>query len=136
MVAQVRCVSRQGDRYLLIRRKQRWSVKFGKWELPGGALEPAEAPETGVRRKLAEQNQSNIRNLVFLGDWEYRGEVHRVFSCQFEGAVGHAGRTEHPSFVWLTVGEIVTLAKAGKLCTGFELAAITRAAHRARQKGV
>ncbi len=46
-------VVRAGDKVLLARRKG--GHLAGKWEFPGGKLEPGEAPEEGLKRELLEE---------------------------------------------------------------------------------
>ncbi len=54
---------------LLTRRK---SGKFaGKWELPGGKLEPDETAETACRREIAEELELELSELRFLFNFNY-----------------------------------------------------------------
>ena len=86
-ISRVRCVLARNNRYLLVQHNNRLPENFGKWGLPGGGLDIAEEPTTGLRRELAEEFQIGIGDVVLLGDWEYRDETHRVFGCQFEGRI-------------------------------------------------
>ena len=130
-IGRVRCVIAHNNRYLLVQHNNRLPENFGKWGLPGGGLDIAEKPTTGLRRELAEEFQINVGDVVPLGDWEYRDETHRVFGCQFEGRIEGYDTNEILDIVWLTYDGVVSFAKAGQLHTGFELEAITEFRSRA-----
>jgi len=124
-ISRVRCVLARNNRYLLVQHNNRLPENFGKWGLPGGGLDIAEEPTTGLRRELAEEFQIDIGDVVLLGDWEYRDETHRVFGCQFEGRIESYDTDEILDIVWLKYDGVVDFAEAGQLHTGFELDAIT-----------
>ncbi len=48
-------ILRAGDRCFLQRRDPASRILPGRWEFPGGKLEPGEAPEAALRRELAEE---------------------------------------------------------------------------------
>lgn len=123
-INRVRCVLARKDRYLLVLHNNRLPENYGKWGLPGGVLDGGEEPTTGLRRELKEEFQIAIGNVVLLGDWEYRDEIHRVFGGQFEGRIEYYDTNEILEIVWLTYEGVVGFVKSGKLHTGFELEAI------------
>ena len=63
--------------------------------------------------------------LVRLGDWLHEGELHRVFGCEIDAPIETFAADELLAIGWFTYEETAELAVAGKLRTGFELAAIT-----------
>lgn len=130
-INRVRCVLAHHNRYLLVQHNNRLPEYFGKWGLLGGILESAEDPAVGLRRELAEEFQIRIGNVVLLGDWEYRHESHRVFGCQMHGGIETYDSNEILDITWLTYDGVVDFAEAGKLHTGFELAAISEFRSRA-----
>ncbi len=130
-ISRVRCVLARNQRYLLVQHNNRLPENFGKWGLPGGVLNIAEEPTTGLRRELAEEFRISIGDIVLLGDWEYRDETHRVFGCQIEGRIEFYDTNEILDIVWLTYDGVVGFAEAGQLHTGFELEAITEFRSRA-----
>ena len=125
-ISRVRCVLARNERYLLVQHNNRLPENIGKWGLPGGGLDIAEEPTTGLRRELAEEFQIDIGDVVLLGDWEYRDETHRVFGCQFEGRIESYDTNEILDIVWLKYAGVVGFAETEQLHTGFEHEAITR----------
>ena len=93
--------------------------------MPGGVLDSSEEPTTGLRRELAEEFQIGVDVVVLLGDWEYRDETHRVFSCETEGRLECYDPIEILDIVWLTYDGVVGFAEAAQLHTGYELEATT-----------
>ena len=130
-ISRVRCVLARNHRYLLVQHNNRLPENFGKWGLPGGVLNIAEEPATGLRRELAEEFQIDVGGVALLGDWEYRDETHRVFGCQFKSRIESYDTNEILDIVWLTYEGVVGYAEAGQLHTGFELEAITEFRSRA-----
>jgi 8-oxo-dGTP diphosphatase len=92
----------EGDRVLAIRRRD-----TGKWEPPGGTLEPAETIEAGLVREVREETGLSIHNPVLTGVYKNmkRGIVALVFRCDYEGHA--ASSTEEAAEIdWLTRAEI------------------------------
>ncbi len=131
-INRVRCVLERNHRYLLVQHNNRLPENFGKWGLPGGVLDIAEEPTTGLRRELAEEFQIDVGSVFLLGDWKYKEEIHRVFGCQFEGRIESYDTNEILDIVWLAFNGVVDFAEAGQFHTGFELEAITEFRGRCR----
>lgn len=123
-INRVRCVIARSHCYLLVQHNNRLPDNHGKWGLPGGVLDNGEEPTIGLRRELKEEFQIGIGNIVLLGDWEYRDEIHRVFGCEIKGRIDSYDTNEILDIVWLTYDEVVSFVEAGKFHTGFELEAI------------
>ena len=133
-IARVRCVLMRDGRYLLAQHNSRRRERIGRWGLPGGRLRPPEKPKACLRRELLEELGCEVPYLKRLGDWLHDDELHRVFGCEIEQAIETFAADELLAIAWFTYKEIAELAVAGKLRTGFELAAITefRRHHSAR----
>lgn len=75
-----------GDRVLLARRKLDAFLEAGKWEFPGGKVEPLEHPEATLIREIREELDLEIRvECIFdvashIYDTE-KGPVHIVLLC-------------------------------------------------------
>jgi 8-oxo-dGTP diphosphatase len=82
----------------------------GKWELPGGRVEPGESDETALRRECAEELDVEISVGQRVGpDVELpRGEVLRIFAAELTDG-GEPRPVEHLALCWLAPGEIAAL---------------------------
>jgi 8-oxo-dGTP pyrophosphatase MutT (NUDIX family) len=123
-ISRVRCVLMHRQRYLLAQHNTRRSAHVRKWALPGGRLKGDEKPKACLRRELLEELDYRVSYLVKLGDWLHDNEQHRVFGCAIDERIATFNANELRAIGWFTFQEVIALAAAGKLRTGFELAAI------------
>ncbi|MEU4277637.1 NUDIX domain-containing protein [Streptomyces tanashiensis] len=95
-------VVREDGRLLAIRRADN-----GTWELPGGVLELAEAPEEGVAREVWEETGIRVEVEELTGVYKNttRGIVALVFRCTPSGGEERTS-TESTAVEWLTPEEI------------------------------
>ncbi|MFI0990037.1 NUDIX hydrolase [Streptomyces exfoliatus] len=95
-------VVREDGRLLAIRRADN-----GTWELPGGVLELAEAPEEGVAREVWEETGIRVEVEELTGVYKNttRGIVALVFRCRPTGGEERTS-TESTAVEWLTPEEI------------------------------
>ncbi|MCS5495624.1 (deoxy)nucleoside triphosphate pyrophosphohydrolase [Cnuibacter physcomitrellae] len=100
-----------GDRVLACRRKQGKAAE-GKWEFPGGKVEPREDPRAALTRELEEELGAN----VVVGDLLDRsstpvGEAIIDLSC-YEVTLSGAeptGSTDHDLLQWVSPDQASTL---------------------------
>lgn len=95
-------VVRDDGRILVIRRADN-----GAWELPGGVLELAEAPEDGVHREVWEETGIHVAVERLTGVYKNmnRGVVALVFRCHPIG--GEARTSEESTDVrWFSADEV------------------------------
>ena len=123
-IARVRCVLMRDGRYLLAQHNSRRRERIGRWGLPGGRLRPSEKPKACLRRELLEELGCQVPYLKRLGDWLHDDELHRVFGCEIDQPIETFAGDELLAIGWFTYEETAELAAAGKMRTGFELAAI------------
>ncbi|WP_418957572.1 NUDIX hydrolase [Streptomyces tritici] len=95
-------VVREDGRLLAIRRADN-----GTWELPGGVLELAEAPEAGVVREVFEETgiQVEVDELTGVYKNTTRGIVALVFRCKPSGGSERTS-DESTAVDWLTPEEV------------------------------
>ncbi|MEU9579139.1 NUDIX hydrolase [Streptomyces chilikensis] len=95
-------VVREDGRLLAIRRADN-----GTWELPGGVLELAEAPEEGVVREVWEETGVRVEVDQLTGVYKNttRGIVALVFRCKPSGGVERTS-DESTAVEWLTPDEV------------------------------
>jgi 8-oxo-dGTP pyrophosphatase MutT (NUDIX family) len=120
----VRCVLRNGDRFLLAVHSNWQRVNNGKWGLPGGRVDWNEKPEGTAHRELREELGIHVPTLIEVGDYPYKGSLHRVYGGDFTGAIVAFDEDELLEIAWHTLDDVEILARRGKLHTGFELTAI------------
>lgn len=84
------------------------SALAGKWEFPGGKLEPGESPTTALEREIREELGCVVRvgSEVTLTSHEYDfGVVNlRTFYCEL--AHGEPALSEHEASLWLAPDEL------------------------------
>jgi 8-oxo-dGTP pyrophosphatase MutT (NUDIX family) len=121
----VRCVLRNADRFLLVVHSNWQRVNRGRWGLPGGRIDWGEEPERTAHRELDEELGIRVPALIEVGDYPYKGALHRVYGGDFAGAITQFDDDELLEIGWHTLDDVVHLARNDKLHTGFELTAIT-----------
>lgn len=123
-VDRVRCVLMREERYLLAQHNSRRRENRSRWGLAGGRVRGRENPLECLRRELMEELGCRVPYLIELGDWQHRDETHRIFGCEITQNIETFDADELCAIAWFTHEEVVQLASAGRLRTGFELAAI------------
>jgi 8-oxo-dGTP pyrophosphatase MutT (NUDIX family) len=123
-VDRVRCVLMREQRYLLAQHNSRRRENRSRWGLAGGRVRGRENPLECLRRELMEELGCRVPYLIELGDWQHRDETHRIFGCEIAQDIETFATDELRAIGWFTHAEVVQLASAGRLRTGFELAAI------------
>lgn len=94
-----------GDRLLAAQRRAP-SAEAGKWELPGGKVEPGETDEAALVRECREELGVDVRLGRRVGrDWPIgRYGVLRVWLASVSG--GEVECRDHAQLRWLTVEEL------------------------------
>lgn len=133
-VTRVRCVLYCQGLYLLVRHKSWHKRNSKKWALPGGRVKPGERPSAAIRREISEEIQLDLRDYIYLVDYEQGGEIHRLYGCDIAVPVRTFDADEIAETRWFTHSETVELGGAGRLHRGFELSAINAYAQRARRR--
>ena len=99
-----------GGRVLLTRRSPRMTLA-GKWEFPGGKVEPGERPQAALAREIAEELglEVEVGECIGSGNALEGGEriVLEVYAARVRG--GELRLVEHEEHGWFGAEEIAAL---------------------------
>ncbi len=97
----------EGGRILLARRKPGKHMG-GRWELPGGKIEPGESPEQSLARELAEELAIEVRVGEFLCGASFDGDAVRLelLVYRVELLAGEPQLLEHEEIRWVAPKDI------------------------------
>ncbi len=101
--------------WVLAARRTRPPALAGRWELPGGKVEPGEQPEQALHRELAEELGIAVRLGAELLPTSGRtwpltpGLELRAWWCELAEGVPQAGEA-HDSVLWRTAKDVAGLA--------------------------
>ena len=94
----------ESDRCLLLRRSMSSKGNPGKWDLPGGKVDPGESFEQGLLREVAEETGLTISLQRVLGTAESESPTKRVAYLILEGRL-ESGQvhlsSEHDEYAWV-----------------------------------
>lgn len=99
----------EAGRYLLLKRSCACRTHAGKWDLPGGKVEPGEPPDDALRREIEEETGLRVVVDGMLGERVVELDDHRLVYRVLRGRV--AGGVlqlsgEHDGHEWVPAGEL------------------------------
>jgi 8-oxo-dGTP diphosphatase len=96
------------DGRLLAARRTTPVAAAGRWELPGGKVEPGESPETALTREIAEELGCAVIVEQWLEGEQPVGTTHvlRAAVCRLAGGEPHPG-VDHDELRWLRPGQLL-----------------------------
>ena len=113
----------QGDTVLVLRRSRTNHFLPGAWDLPGGRLEPGEAPEEGVVREALEETGLRTKVVRSLGSRSYpldpnserRGRVMNAYLLKARGELRIRLSDEHDAYRWVPDSDLTEIFAANDL---------------------
>jgi 8-oxo-dGTP diphosphatase len=105
------------DRYLTLRRAR--EPYAGRWDLPGGFVEPGETPADAIRREIDEETGLAVQPERIIGGFasqygdDGRWTVDIGFECRVTGGAWRLD-PESSDAAWHPLGEMPELAFAGE----------------------
>lgn len=83
----------------------------GRWEIPGGKVEPGEADEDALRREIAEELGVEVRLGARVGgDWPLGTYVLRVWLATIVDDAEPAPLEQHDALRWVGLDELDSVA--------------------------
>lgn len=93
---------------VLIAQRAPFDKMAGKWEFPGGKVEPGETPEQCLKREIREELEAEIDVLDFFGESIYKyphGEIRLLaYFCRWTG--GDFALKVHSRIEWVGRDEL------------------------------
>jgi len=130
-----RCVLMDEERFLLVVHAGAGRHRRPRWGLPGGHIDPGEAPHRAVCRELREELELEIGAVQFVDDYRSQGNWHRIFTATFQGGIERFDRNELLEIGWFGAEEVAELAERGVLHAGYEFDVIQRLSAPVLQQG-
>jgi 8-oxo-dGTP diphosphatase len=103
----------RGERVLVTRRAKGQKLE-GKWEFPGGKLEPGESPQACIVRELDEELGVSVEAGPVLTSaiYSYPGGVINLIAVEVRAACEDLRLTVHDAAEWVTTAELMKLELA------------------------
>lgn len=95
----------QGGRVLAARRTTPPECA-GRWELPGGKVEPGETPDDALEREIAEELGCTVEVTAWLDGSAAIGTTHELRVASARLAAGRPEPSEHDLVRWLSADEL------------------------------
>lgn len=98
-------------KFLIVKRSPHSYEASSTWEVPGGAMEVGEAPESSLLREIKEETGADVEIVRYLYSWKIpRNELHQTvgltFLCKAKDnkvIISH----EHSDYAWIHPNEIL-----------------------------
>ena len=114
MIKVVAALIEKEDKVLIAKRSTGDPNVLGKWEFPGGKVEPEENEQEAIEREIREEFELDIKAKEFLTNnvCEYPGKIVdlRLYSCDYLN--GEFKLHDHSEIAWVTKDELLSFELA------------------------
>lgn len=104
-------VLRNAEQLVLIARRSPAKSMAGKWEFPGGKIEPNELPQQALQRELYEELGIEVQIGKLLLKTEHQSPLHTiclwVFDVYMPPNTVIAWTTDHDALAWVTPAHLL-----------------------------
>jgi len=109
LMKQVAAAVMEKDGKVLIARRKPGDALAGKWEFPGGKLEPGETPEVCLRRELMEEFgvDTKIGDFVCSSRFEYKHLQIELLAYRVAHISGEFKLNDHDRIAWVAAAELL-----------------------------
>jgi len=96
------------DGKILLAQRRKGDALAGKWEFPGGKIEPGETPEACLKRELLEEFgvETKIGEFVCSSKFEYKHLPIELLVYRAEHLSGEFKLNEHDNMAWVAPGDL------------------------------
>ncbi len=104
----VTCAVIEKDGRILIARRKSGDQMAGKWEFPGGKIEPGETPEQCLKRELLEELgvEIGIDGFICSSTWKYDHATIQLLAFKATLLSGELILHDHAEISWVTPREL------------------------------
>ena len=109
MIIVVAALIEKDGKYLIARRSTGSEDVLGKWEFPGGKVEPNETEERAIEREIKEEFEMNIKTIKFLTSniCQYPSKTVnlKLYECKYISGEFHLH--DHSEYAFVDKNEII-----------------------------
>ena len=109
MIKVVAALIEKDNKILIAKRSTGDSNVLGKWEFPGGKVEPNESEECAIEREIKEEFEMNIKTIKFITNsiCEYPNKIIdlRLYECKYLS--GNFKLHDHSEYMWIDIDKIL-----------------------------
>lgn len=98
----IKAIIQKADKVLLIKKSDKVDIYPGRWDLPGGRLNPDETWEQGLAREVQEETGLKVKLIREVRDWESNkwDTIGKTVFCEYmSGEVQLSW--EHTEYRWI-----------------------------------
>lgn len=109
MITVVTSLIKKENKVLIAKRLTGDENVFGKWEFPGGKVEPNENEEHAIEREIKEEFELTIKAIKFITNniCKYPNKTVdlRLYECEYKS--GEFKLHDHSEYKWVDVNELL-----------------------------
>ena len=109
MIKVVCALIKKDNKVLIATRATGDSNVYGKWEFPGGKVEPGEPEEKAIEREIKEEFDMDIKAIKFITnnicEYPTRTIDLRLYECKYLS--GEFKLNDHLDYAWININDLL-----------------------------